>query len=127
VHKAVFDGARRLAWLDNKLADWEKEQLEILADQLGVPRSTTRPNAGTSKVAPGLSGQVIVFTGEHSRSREELQEIAIQSGAQVKDSITCAVTLVVAADPSSLSGKAKRAREYNIPIISVEEFLRKAR
>jgi ABC-type sugar transport system substrate-binding protein len=37
------------------------------------------------------------------------------------------VTLVVAADPTSLSGKAKRAREYEIPIISVEEFLKKAK
>lgn len=127
VHKAVFDGARRLAWADNDLATWEKEQLEVLADQLGVPRATTRPSAEKHKVVASLSNQVIVFTGEHSRSREELQEIAVQAGAEIKGSITRAVTLVVAADPTSLSGKAKRAREYEISIISVEEFLKKAK
>jgi DNA polymerase-3 subunit epsilon len=32
--------------------------------------------------------------------------------------------LVVAADPHSLSGKAKKARGYDIPIIGVDEFRR---
>jgi ABC-type sugar transport system substrate-binding protein len=31
--------------------------------------------------------------------------------------------LVVAEDKSSSSGKAKKAREYGIPVISVKEFL----
>ena len=127
VHKAIFDGARRLAWADNKLATWEKEQLEVLADQLGVPRATTRLSAENHKVAPNLSGQVIVFTGEHAYSREELQDLAVQAGAVIKGSITRAVTLVVAADTTSLSGKAQRAREYEIPIISVEVFLKQAK
>ena len=127
VHKAIFDGARRLAWADDKLAAWEQEQLSVLADQLGVPRTTTRPSDEVIKVVANLADQVVVFTGEHSRSREELQDIAIQAGATIKESITRAVTMLVAADPTSLSGKAKRAREYEIPIISVEDFLKKAK
>jgi DNA polymerase-3 subunit epsilon len=31
--------------------------------------------------------------------------------------------LVVAADKSSMSGKAKKARDYGISVISVQEFL----
>jgi DNA polymerase-3 subunit epsilon len=31
--------------------------------------------------------------------------------------------LLVAADKSSLSGKAKKARDYGIPVISVSEYL----
>ena len=38
--------------------------------------------------------------------------------------VTKKVRLVVAADPDSLSGKAKKARDYGIPIVS-EDGLRK--
>lgn len=38
--------------------------------------------------------------------------------------MTKKVTLVVAADPDSLSGKAKKARDYGIPIVS-EDGLRR--
>lgn len=125
VHKAVFDGARRLAWADDRLVDWEREQLEVLAEQLGVARDTTRPVKST--VGPAaLKNQTVVFTGGHSRSRDELESLALNSGANVKGAVTRAVTLVVAADPTSLSGKAKRAREYGIPIVSVEEYLKMA-
>jgi DNA polymerase-3 subunit epsilon len=34
--------------------------------------------------------------------------------------------LVVAADAASSSGKARKARDYGIPVIDVAEFLRRA-
>lgn len=123
MHNAVFDGARRLAWADQKLLSWEKEQLEHLASQLGVKRDTTRPVQHEHAPPAKIKGQTIVFTGDHVRPRNELQRLAIRAGAEVKDAVTGKVTLLVAADPTSLSGKAKRARELGIKIISVEAFL----
>jgi NAD-dependent DNA ligase len=32
--------------------------------------------------------------------------------------------LLVAADPSSMSGKAQKAHQYGVPIMAVTEFLR---
>ena len=40
------------------------------------------------------------------------------------ESVTrAACDLVVAADPSSSSGKARKARDYAIPVISVDDFV----
>ena len=45
-----------------------------------------------------------------------------KKGGSVR-SMSRSVDYLVAADPDSNSGKAKKAREYNIPIISYEELM----
>jgi DNA polymerase-3 subunit epsilon len=72
----------------------------------------------------------ICFTGTavgndgQELSRETLETIARKAGHIPVSSVskkTC--DLLVAADKSSLSGKAKKARDYGIPVISVSEFM----
>jgi len=58
-------------------------------------------------------------------AREALERLAASRGLQPVSSVTkkrC--NLLVAADRASQSGKARKAREYEIPVVSVEEFLR---
>lgn len=38
--------------------------------------------------------------------------------------VTKKVKLVVAADPDSLSGKARKARDYGIPVVTEDGFAR---
>ncbi|MBO3748995.1 hypothetical protein J5X84_23195 [Streptosporangiaceae bacterium NEAU-GS5] len=80
----------------------------------GRPRFTLRP------------GDLIVFTGDMDAlagGREALQERARQASYVPYDNVTRKVRLVVAADPDTMSGKARKAREYGIPIVTAATFL----
>jgi DNA polymerase-3 subunit epsilon len=52
-----------------------------------------------------------------SRPRSEWEEHLRRSGFEPWSAVTKNVRLVVAADPDSLSGKARKARDYGIPIV----------
>jgi DNA polymerase-3 subunit epsilon len=123
IHKAIFEGARRLAWADDKLMQWEKESLSILAAHLGVEYIERKPDEDGVAVPASLKDQTIVFTGESTESRADLESLAYSAGATVKGSVSKSTTLVVAADPTTLSGKGRRARELGVSIISVKDFL----
>lgn len=127
VHNAVFEGARRLAWADDKLLQWERESLAVLAAHLGVQYAEGKPNEKVVAIPTSLSGQTIVFTGDSTESRTDLEALAYAAGATVKGSVSKSTSLVVAADPTTLSGKGRRARELGVPIISVDDFLEVAR
>ena len=60
----------------------------------------------------------VCFTGVRS---ERLTKIINENGGHAGDNWTKAVNLLVAKDPNSTSGKAKKAREHGIKIISLEE------
>jgi DNA polymerase III subunit epsilon len=49
--------------------------------------------------------------------REEWQRLAAAAGLAVGDAVTKKTRLVVPADPDSMSGKAKKARQYRIPVV----------
>jgi DNA polymerase-3 subunit epsilon len=55
--------------------------------------------------------------------REEIEETAAFAGLQPIQGVTKKCNLLVCADPASMSGKAKKARVYGIPIMSFEEFV----
>jgi hypothetical protein len=55
--------------------------------------------------------------------RDRLIPIAQSLGLRVVDSVTKkGCDFLVTADPSSLSGKASKARGYHIPIVDVRDF-----
>jgi len=78
------------------------------------------------RIQPGMR---VCFTGTATYSdgtevpRERLAQIARGLGLQVVDSLTKkGCDFLVAADPSSLSGKASKARVYRVPIVDVRDF-----
>lgn len=96
-------------------------------DDISIPPVTDAPQFR----APAAPGMRVCFTGSaidgvgNAISRETLEAHAAFAGLQPVSTVTKkSCDLLVAADVSSASGKAKKAREYGIPVISVAEFLK---
>ena len=76
-----------------------------------------------------MAGKRVCFTGDsrcafnnHILTREEAFALVESKGMIPTDGVTKALDILVAADPYSQSGKAKKARQYGIPIIEERAF-----
>jgi DNA polymerase-3 subunit epsilon len=79
----------------------------------------TARNERADVAAPALgAGDHVALTGSMSRPREEWNAILAGSGLVPRSYVTKQVKVVGAADPDSLSTKARRARAYGIPVVS---------
>jgi DNA polymerase-3 subunit epsilon len=65
-----------------------------------------------------------VLTGQLRRRLSEITADALHVGLQMMKSVSRQTRVVVAADPDSLSGKAKDARNACVPVVSEEAFMR---
>ena len=70
-----------------------------------------------------LNGMSFCFTGAMEYKRKDLQDMVLANGGTNLDSVTKNLTYLVIADPNSTSGKAKKARELGINIISPQQFM----
>lgn len=82
---------------------------DLLSKGITVAKETEGP----------LKGKMVCMTGFRDPSMQA--EIESQGGT-VKSGVSKKLDYLVAQDPSSTSGKAKKARDYGIPIINVEEM-----
>jgi DNA polymerase-3 subunit epsilon len=64
----------------------------------------------------------IVLTGAMTRPREDWEREARAAGLAPWPNVTKRTRVVIAADPDSLSGKARTARRYGIPVVSERVF-----
>lgn len=132
LHSEYFLGVADEIWADGELTQDEHSQLRGLHDVLALnaahldaalePR--TADGAATGADAPDQlrSGDLVVLTGTMSRPKSYWEERLDAAGCTVQAGVTKRTTVVVAADPTSLSGKAKKARQYGIPIVG-EDWL----
>lgn len=109
----------------------EHSLVSAVARALGISDEPIPEITAIPQLRPPISfGTRICFTGAatdaqgRAMDRDELETIAATCGLQPVSSVTkkCC-DLLVASDPSSASGKAKKARSYGIPIVSIEKFL----
>lgn len=73
-----------------------------------------------------LSGVTFVITGslEHFTNRDEAKEKIEAAGGKVNGSVSAKTSYLVNNDITSTSGKNKKAKELNIPIIDEEELIK---
>lgn len=73
-----------------------------------------------------LAGKVFCITGSlnHFVNRDEAKEKIEQAGGKVSGSVSAKTSYLVNNDVASTSGKNKKAKELNIPIISEEELIK---
>lgn len=67
-------------------------------------------------------GDRIAFTGQMDTPRADLNALAAAAGL-IPGSVTKATAALVVADAQSQSGKARKARQYGIPVIAEQEFM----
>ena len=113
---------------DGIVSEAERELIEAVTSALGVDPGLV-PDATPQPKVTSLDGSRVCFTGAAvvagiQMDRGRLEAIAAQYGMQPVASVTkTTCDLLVAADPASTSGKAQKARQYGIPVISVRDFM----
>ena len=124
------------AWEDGVITPEEEADLRIVATLLDIYQDSvtqalaapiTGRDSNTGAVLQALvlaPGDKIVLTGDMSRDRSDIETALRSAGFVPHPAVTKAVKLLVAADPDSLSGKAKKARSYGIPVVG-EPYLDK--
>lgn len=127
----------KTAWEDREITEEEKADIDKVAELLDVPsgevdqmleqgwfevelkKETRQENQGRFFLEPG---DLIVFTGDMTMPRDEWFDIIESMGFKPSNGVTKKVKLVVAADPDSLSVKARKAHDYKIPIMNEQGF-----
>ena len=137
LHRAYLDALAHAAAEDGVVAEDEIADLCAVARLLGlsgadVDRALTSatdpvaPEAGGEFIAPATFrlrlGDLVVFTGDMAEPRDTWVGRASRAGLVAHPNVTKRVALVVAADPDSLSGKARKAAAYGIPIVTEHAF-----
>ena len=106
------------------VVEWFSEDInkEILSDLL-ENLQTTAPSVIVGEQT--LNNQIFVITGDvhHFANRSALKEFIESRGGKVTGSVTGKTTYLINNDVNSASGKNKKAKELNVPIISEDEFL----
>lgn len=69
-----------------------------------------------------MKSAIFCFTGKATKTRPEMEAIAINAGAQVTSNVNGRTTILVISDANSMSTKAQSARDRDIDIISPEQF-----
>lgn len=148
LHAEYYQALVSVAWADGALTDDEQRDLGAVAELLRVADASTSSATGSGgsvaassdSAASGVAvttaastkftlaaGDLIVLTGEMSRPRSSWEDELRALGFAPHGAITKKVRLLVAADPDTLSGKAKKARDYGISIVNeagLERLLR---
>jgi DNA polymerase-3 subunit epsilon len=135
LHRAYVSGLAEASWGAGEITADQRGDLDRVAVMLGrsasdVDDALLRASAGqyVVPVRPGAQGfppgSTLVFTGDMVEPREVWWDRAVAAGFAPQEAVRPDTTFVVAADVDSLSVKARAAREYDIPIISTEDFRR---
>jgi len=131
LHRGYLDSLTEAVERDGVVTDEEHRLMRLVAAGLGLtevslPDVTKAPRGGGDLHA----GMAICFTGDAVDSagvrieRSTLEGIASAAGLLTVLAVTkkkC--DALVASDPNSASGKAAKARSYEKPIFSVDQFL----
>jgi len=94
-----------------------QEKRDEFEELLGAVTVRSRQNSSAAAL-PG-----ICFTGKMPEKRSFYENLARSRGYEPADSVTSAVTLLVAADVNENSSKLKKARKMAVTIVSLDEFL----
>ena len=139
LHKRYVAAFAAAAWEDGVVTDSERVDLEYIAGALGetnlLGELLSTPPAETDALPParadGLEGMSVCFTGVLMATRRgapitrrDAEQLASDAGLAVTHGASKKLDLLVVADPDSLSGKARTARDYGTRIIAERAFWR---
>jgi DNA polymerase-3 subunit epsilon len=149
-HREILRSLVKLALQDAVITDAEMDDLKKVNSLLGFEEGHTeeliaavrcsmkvdsQPGTVDNEVianAQEFAGLKVCFTGETAcrhqgkpMSRALCLELAQKHGLIATDSVTKSTDILVLADPDSMSGKAKKARQYGIRLMADRVFWQK--
>ena len=131
LHQGYLDSFIQAALRDGVITVQEREMIELVAKALHLPvEIPDSPQLIQSNEDSLTVGKRVCFTGEafgfsgSTIQRSDLEALAAKVGLHpVKDVTKKGCDVLVAADEATMSGKAKKDKEWGIPVISVEKFV----
>jgi DNA polymerase-3 subunit epsilon len=146
VHESYLSDLATAALADGVVTSTERRDLEHVARLLGLEhmnlesllcQAAANPATPRLLIAEGvisqtsLAGKSVCFTGElccnfagEPLSRPRAEELAAGAGLVIANSVTKSLDILVVADPLTQSGKAKKARQYDVRIMHEPVFWR---
>lgn len=135
LHRLYFAALGRLAAEDGVVTPTERADLDLVAGMLGLTARDVEAAFVEREVDDvpvcGIGafslhqGDAVVFTGEAPNiERADLEYQARTLGLRPTSSVSKKTRLLVAADPDSLSGKARKARDLGLPIVGYATYFR---
>ena len=128
IHRDYVIALAAAALDDGIVTDVERADLDTVAELLGLSAldvdfalSIAQARAPRRPAFALRAGDAVCLTGQMTCPREEVERLAVTRGLVV-GGLTRRTRLLVAADPDSLSGKAKKARDYGVPIVTESSF-----
>jgi DNA polymerase III subunit epsilon len=136
-NRAYLSSLVSVALADDHLSASERRDLEEVSGLLDlaselpglIAEAPQEPDGPAAHGAEPLEGRSVCFTGALNAiidgervTRGKAIQIASENGMVVKKSVTKKLDYLVVADPDSLSGKAKKARDYGTRIIAEAVF-----
>ena len=105
-----------VAWFD------QEEHRSVMARLLNVLTVEQTSTAATGEKCKGL---VFVVTGDvhHYKNRNDLKAYIESQGGKVTGSVSKSTSYLINNDVTSTSSKNQKAHQFNIPIISEDEFV----
>lgn len=152
LHAGYMGAVWDLALADGVVTPAERDDLEIVADLLGVPvdagmepsqaavlaqrvmkpvQRPGRPSLSIPTAPAGFAGKSVCFTGDSACTilgvplgRADQERFAAAAGMIVKSGVSSRLDLLVLGDPDSQSGKARRAAELGVRRMAEAVFWR---
>jgi DNA polymerase-3 subunit epsilon len=135
LHSLYMTALGRLALEDGVITSDERLDLDLVANSLGL--SANDVDAALAAPVPDVAsvcevgsftlkpGDGVVFTGEAPGiDRADLEYQARSLGLRATGFVSGKTHLLVAADPDSISGKARKARDLGVPIVGYAAYLK---
>ncbi|MBO7166177.1 MAG: NAD-dependent DNA ligase LigA [Kiritimatiellae bacterium] len=107
--------------------EWFREQHNRELVSLLMKELTFEPYRSTASKTGTCQGLTFVITGDvhHYANRNELKTFIESQGGKTSGAVSKSTNYLINNDIASTSGKNKKAKELNIPIISEDEFIEK--
>jgi DNA polymerase-3 subunit epsilon len=137
-HERYLNALARAAVADGVVTEAERRDLLLVATLLGLSEGALNGaldqarDSGASQVAPAtesLAGKTVCFTGElrcefggQPITREIAESLAEAAGLIAKGGVSRKLDILVTADPLTLSGKGRKARQYGTRVIAESVF-----
>ncbi|WP_062460809.1 exonuclease domain-containing protein [Demequina soli] len=128
LHRTYMLGIVDVACDDDVLTADERAHIVQMANLLGladleVEALLAHATSKVSTVAASLDlapGALVVFTGHSAADKSHLTATAEARGLVIWPGVKKGVAAVIAKDPGSNSGKAKKARDLGIPVVGAD-------